>query len=310
MTWCAGSGTDPGFPAGTVGGVTRRALFVGLATLDLLYGVRALPRHNEKVVAERQTIAAGGPAANAAVTHAALGGASTLLTRLGTHPLADLIRADLGAHGVEVVDLGAAHSGPPPVSSIISAGAHRAVVSVNGAAFGSGDDVGPGDPGALLTDCAVVLADGHHPDLALPIVAAARERGIPVLLDAGSWKPAAEPLLDLAEVVVCSADFRMPGVTPGLPVLRALIGRGAAWAGISAGEGPIHWASRTGAGEVPVPTVEVVDTLGAGDVLHGALAYGLATGPRAEPAGLLAAAAAVASDSCRCFGTRDWIRRT
>jgi sugar/nucleoside kinase (ribokinase family) len=130
-----------------------------------------------------------------------------------------------------------------------------------------------------------------------------------VLLDAGSWKPAAEPLLDLATVVVCSADFRAPGVERGAPLLGALVERGAEWAAISTGGGPIRWASRIREGHVPVPAADVVDTLGAGDVLHGALAYGLAADPGAAPPALLAAAAAVATESCRHFGTRAWIRR-
>jgi sugar/nucleoside kinase (ribokinase family) len=282
-------------------------LFAGLATLDLVYGVDALPRGNGKVVAERQIIAAGGPAANAAVAHAVLGGRSWLVTRLGDHPLARLARADLEAHGVEVLDLCPDHVGPPPVSSIMSAGAQRAVVSVNGAAFDADEERRQPDPGPLLEDCAVLVLDGHHPDLAIPVAARARERRIPVLLDAGSWKPAAEPLLALATVVLCSADFRIPGVARE-KTLEALLDRGAGWAGISAGEGPIHWSSRTGGGHVPVPAVDVVDTLGAGDILHGALAYGLATQPRADPPSLLAAASEVASNSCRHFGTRDWIR--
>jgi sugar/nucleoside kinase (ribokinase family) len=152
-----------------------------------------------------------------------------------------------------------------------------------------------------------VLADGHHADLAVPLASAARRRGVPVLLDAGSWKPAAEPLLGLATVVLCSADFRMPGVEPGEPLLRALLDRGAEWAGISAGEWPIRWASRDGGGLVPVPVVPVADTLGAGDVLHGALAYGLATSPGAGPPRLLAAAAEVASTSCSTVGAREWL---
>ncbi|HEY0484948.1 MAG TPA: PfkB family carbohydrate kinase [Mycobacteriales bacterium] len=283
--------------------MAARGLFVGLTTLDLLYAVDALPRGDEKVVARRQTIAAGGPAANAAVTYAALGGHATLVTRLGDHPLARLARADLASRAVDVLDVCPAHEGPPPVSSILSTGSERAVVSVNAGAF----DTGPLVDVPEVGDCAVVLADGHHAELAVPLVSAARRRGVPVLLDAGSWKPAAEPLLGLVTVVLCSADFRMPGVEPGEPLLRALLDRGAEWAGISAGEGPIRWASRGGGGLVPVPAVAVADTLGAGDVLHGALAYGLAGSAGTRPARLLAAAAEVASGSCRTFGTREWL---
>jgi sugar/nucleoside kinase (ribokinase family) len=115
------------------------------------------------------------------------------------------------------------------------------------------------------------------------------------------------PLLDLASVVVCSADFRVPDVEPGDAMLRYLLGRGSGWAAVSAGGGPVHWASRDGSGRIPVPEVEVVDTLGAGDVLHGALAYGMSRTPTVDAATLLADAVAVASRSCRYFGTREWL---
>jgi sugar/nucleoside kinase (ribokinase family) len=58
--------------------------------------------------------------------------------------------------------------------------------------------------------------------------------------------------------------------------------------------------------------VPVVDTLGAGDVFHGALTYGLASivGHQLEAtrfAGLLGNAARVASTACASFGTRAWM---
>jgi sugar/nucleoside kinase (ribokinase family) len=279
-----------------------QGLFVGLATLDLVYGLPRLPGPDEKMSADRQVIAAGGPAANAAVTYAYLGGRPTLATKLGVHPLAGVVADDLDAHGVSVHDLSPEHAGAPPVSSILSTGSRRAVVSVNDA--GSPRRATVPD---LPLGTSVLVVDGHHADVAVPVATAARERGVPVLLDAGSWKPAAVPLLDLASVVVCSADFRVPDVEPGAATLRYLCGRGTDWAAVSAGAGPVQWASRDASGWVAVPEVEVVDTLGAGDVLHGALAYGMSRTPAADGATLLTEAVAVASRSCRYFGTRDWL---
>ncbi len=51
-----------------------RGLFVGLSTLDLVQRVSRRPGANEKVVAQRCDIAAGGPAAVAAVTFGAIHG--------------------------------------------------------------------------------------------------------------------------------------------------------------------------------------------------------------------------------------------
>ncbi|MFT4109924.1 hypothetical protein, partial [Propionicimonas sp.] len=61
-------------------------LFVGLATLDVVHLVDRLPAPNEKAVARRTWLAAGGPAAVAAITFAALGGRSRFWTALGPAP--------------------------------------------------------------------------------------------------------------------------------------------------------------------------------------------------------------------------------
>ena len=81
-----------------------RGLFVGLATLDVIHRIAEPPAANQKITAAAQFVADGGPAANAAVTFAALGGDAVLVTALGTDPVADLVRSELVAHRVEVID--------------------------------------------------------------------------------------------------------------------------------------------------------------------------------------------------------------
>ena len=51
--------------------------------------------------------------------------------------------------------------------------------------------------------------------------------------------------------------------------------------------------------------VDVYNTLGAGDVFHGAYCHYLARGEGAVEA--LELASAVAAESCRYYGTREWI---
>src|SRR5690348_14407025 len=81
-----------------------RGIFVGLATLDVIHRIDEPPAVNQKITATAQFVAAGGPAANAAVTFAALGGGAVLVTALGTEPVADLVRSDLIEHGVDHLD--------------------------------------------------------------------------------------------------------------------------------------------------------------------------------------------------------------
>jgi hypothetical protein len=58
-------------------------VFVGLATLDVIHRIAKAPAVNEKITSTAQFVAAGGPAPNAAVTFAGLGGDAILVTALG-----------------------------------------------------------------------------------------------------------------------------------------------------------------------------------------------------------------------------------
>ena len=110
-----------------------RILCVGLATVDLVYSVPAIPGTDEKAQATGLVIAAGGPATNAAVTAAALGAEVTLVTAVGAHPLGELIRADLAAHRVRLIDADPDNPAPPPVSAVtvLEPTGERTIVSRN-----------------------------------------------------------------------------------------------------------------------------------------------------------------------------------
>ncbi|GII64025.1 kinase [Sphaerisporangium krabiense] len=297
--------------------MTSRALFAGLCTLDLVQAVERPPSANEKVTALRQTVAAGGPAANAAVTFAHLGGAATLVSAVGRHPLAAGIRADLSERGVRLLDLTPDAADPPAVSTImVSRGGDRAVVSVNAAGL---DVRPPPDLDELVAASAVVHLDGHHPALALEAARLARRRERLVLLDGGSWKPGTAGLLPHVDVAVVSADFRPPGAGGPEDVLARLRAAGVPWTAVTRGAAPVLWRGAGPVRALPVPEVAVVDTLGAGDVLHGALTFALCRAlggsGRARDldeeafASALEFAVPVAAASCGSFGTRAWLRR-
>ncbi|MBX9245284.1 carbohydrate kinase, partial [Actinotalea ferrariae] len=298
-------------PAGTA----RHVVACGLATLDVVQTVDRLPAPDEKVVARGLWVAAGGPAANAAVTAAGLGVRATLVSRVGDGTVARVVLDDLHAHDVEVLDL-APEGASPAVSTVLvtASTGERAVVSVNATTPRSLTDVTTSAEAweDAVASAGAVLVDGHHLDLALGVAAAARSAGVPVLLDGGSWKPGLERLLAVTDVALLSADFRLPGAS-GTPaaLLRAVRGLGPAHVARSQGSGPVQLLVDDDVVEVAVPAVDVVDTLGAGDVLHGALAAWLAVhGPPAVLGDLRAGltyAAHVASSSCTGQGARGWL---
>ncbi|MGY6023443.1 PfkB family carbohydrate kinase [Streptomyces spinosirectus] len=293
------------------GGGRPQGLFVGLCTLDVIQLVDRVPAADEKLTAREQVVAAGGPAANAAAAFGHLGGAAHLLTAVGSHPLGRAATADLEQLGVTVTDLAAGSPEPPAVSSILvtASSGERAVASTNATGVRL---TPPGTLDTLVAACDIAEFDGHHMELALATARAARAAGRTTVLDAGSWKDGTLDLLPFIDVVVCSADFRPPGVGTVAGTLRFLRGHGVTWSAVSRGGRPVVWAGPDGDGTVEVPAVRVADTLGAGDFLHGALAHHLATTQgRLTSEGFAAAlrgAAAVAARACTSFGTRAWMR--
>lgn len=288
----------------------RAGLFVGLCTLDVIQLVEHAPASNQKLTAREQVVAAGGPAANAAAAFAHLGGAAGLLTAIGAHPLDVAASADLNRLGVTVSDLAADSVEPPAVSSILvtASSGDRAVVSTNATGYRLAP---PDDLDALVAACDIVEFDGHHRQLAQAAARATRAAGRRTVLDGGSWKAGTRTLLPLIDVAVCSDDFHPPGVNTPADILQFLREHGVVWAAVSRGAQPLMWAGPGSGGTVDVPAVRVADTLGAGDVLHGALTHHLAVQGHLTSRGFVEAlrgAAAVASRACASFGTRAWMR--
>lgn len=245
-----------------------RGLFVGLCTLDIVHRLDRLPGADEKITAVSQDIAAGGPAAGAALTFAALGGSATLVTAIGRHRLADVVRADLAAWGVDVVD--ASNSDAPPAVSIarVHAGTgHRSVSSIDGA---HADVLPPDDLAASAGAADVVLYDGHHARLGTAVAASAEASEVPVVLDAGRWRPIFSAVLPVADFVVASAAFTLAGRQP---TARDLLSTRTAAAAVTHGDQPIEWATVLDAGALRVDALAGGNTLGAGDAFHGAVSF-------------------------------------
>jgi sugar/nucleoside kinase (ribokinase family) len=126
-----------------------------------------------------------------------------------------------------------------------------------------------------------------------------------VLLDAGRWKPHFTELLPLVDEVVCSGDFAVPSGAAFAEVAAYLHGAGARVVAQTHGPDAIDLSIEGRREPLTVASVPVVDTLGAGDVLHGAYAFHRAEG--VEPEEALRQAAEVASFRCRFVGSRAWV---
>jgi len=281
-----------------------QAIFIGLSTIDIVYGVDKFPRPNTKVAARSQEVFVGGPATNAAIAFAALGGRAALVTVAGRHPLSNMVREELRKYSVQLIDLNPDFDEVPPISSIsVDRNGQRNVVSANASRVPA---PATGVDNNLLRQARSVLVDGHSMDACQAWAKAAREQKIPVVFDGGSWKDGVGELLECVDAAICSADFRPPGCSSRDETIEFLKHAGVASIAITAGAEPIHFVSGATSGTLLVPAVEVADTTGAGDVLHGAYCYFASTGRGFVES--LAEAAILASESCRYRGTRGWMK--
>jgi sugar/nucleoside kinase (ribokinase family) len=275
-------------------------LFIGLVTLDLIYLADSPPQNNQKIVAIDYSVAAGGPATNAAVTFSYLGNQATVLGVVGSHPTGQLIRGDLATYQVAIADLQPTIDLAPPVSSIIvtQATGQRAVVSINAVKTQA---TSASIPANILENVAIVLIDGHQMAVGYSM---AKAQNIPVVIDGGSWKPGFEEILPFVDYAICSANFHPPNCQTSQQVFAYLSKFNIPHIAITHGEQPIQYWSCNQTGILDVPKIQAVDTLGAGDIFHGGFCHYILKESFTDA---LAMAADIAANSCQFFGTRRWM---
>jgi sugar/nucleoside kinase (ribokinase family) len=283
-------------------GIMARGLFVGLTTVDIFNIVDTNPLPDRKIKAQRQEVYGGGPAANAAVAFCAWGNEADLFTGIGSHPTANLAIDDLQNRRINVLDYAANPDELPILSTIIidSSTGNRCVVYSSPQARTLVPDQRYDH---LVGNCQVILFDGFYLEQAVSIAKAA-DGGSLTVLDGGSWKDGLEELLPYIDYAICSADFSPPGISSHDDLLNYLEDIGVQESAISRGPMPIIYRTRGRQDLIPVPRVKAIDTLGAGDILHGTFCHHILANSFPKS---LEMAAYSASRSCLSFGTREWI---
>lgn len=272
--------------------------------MDVIGLVDRFPQADEKISARELLLVAGGPALNAAITFAHLGGDATLVSSFGIGTFATAALAECRAHGVTVIDLAAEHDHPFPVSLVVSASESASRCIINSPAT-QPDERLPVclDPPQQQPD--IVLLDQFETEAAEALVPRLHESGVPIVLDGGGWKPVSPRFLDLATIPIVSSRFGPPDCRgPDEMAARFERRRFARWA-ITRGSRGVTFGEAGRVGRVAAVDVEAVDSSGAGDVFHGAFCLAhVSQYPFAEA---LRFAAAVAARSCRFAGPRTWM---
>lgn len=284
----------------------KTALFIGLITLDFIYLAPSSPQNNQKLVATDYSVASGGPATNASVTFSYLGNNAEIVGILGSHPITALIKDDLRNYQVKIIDLDPTIQASPPVSSIIVTEntGERAVISINAVKTPAKIENIPDD---ILKNVDIILIDGHQIAVSQIIAQKARENKIPIVIDGGSWKSGFEKLLPFVDYAIISANFYPPHCENQAEILEYLQSFHIPHVAITQGEKAIKYITNGNQGLIKIPPIQVKDTLGAGDIFHGAFChYILALEHDFIMA--LTQAAQIAGKACQSFGTRSWMQ--
>jgi sulfofructose kinase len=278
-------------------------LTVGVAVIDIVMSVDTLPRKPEKYRARGAAIVGGGCAANAAVAVARLGGRSLLSARTGQDRIGDMIVADLEGEGVDCSLVRRIEDGRSSFSSIyVDAAGERQIVNFR--------DMDLSFDASWLADripqgVDAILADTRWPQGAAAALSAAKSRGVPGILDAEAPVREATDAVAAASHIAFSAqglrDFT--GIADLKDALAAARDETGAWVCVTDGPAGVTFFEGDAPAHVAAFPVEVVDTLGAGDVWHGAFALALGEGQGAREA--IAFANAVAAIKCTRFGGRS-----
>jgi len=246
-------------------------LFVGLCGLDVVFYDGVVPAsQNDKGKTNDFRLFVGGPAANAAMTFALLGGKAILATCLGDSPMAGVLKQKLAQRGVTVLDLALRDPETPNISAIFvdTESGDRRVMS------------GQMPLKSLRIEAALALVDRVDfclYDLNLgeagPLLAGRlREAGVPLVIDAGSHKAFADEVLSQADTVISSEKFRDGS---GRDIFAMNAEFHLPFVAKTRGAKSVEYAASDGVkGDIDAIAVDrVVDTLGAGDVFHGAYCY-------------------------------------
>lgn len=277
-------------------------LCVGHACYDLVFAVDHHPAPDEKARASAFVSCGGGTAANAAVTAARLGASVAFAGYLGDDIFGEQHLAEFHAVGV-VTDLVVRGPDASPISAIfVKPNGARSIVNYKG------------DTNRLtLADFApavferaqpkVVLFDGHQPALAVALADWANARGIVTMLDADTVNAGNGELLRRCAIVAASEHFATEFTgAASVQAGMAMLAQHAPTVIVTLGERGLIWQRGATAGALPAFAVDVVDTTGAGDAFHGALAAGVAQGAAWEE--LLRLASAAGALCCTKHGAR------
>lgn len=284
-------------------GQRPRAIALGAICATRIYQVDAIPPPPAKVLAQRMTQVIDGMALSAACAFAQLGGEAAIWARCGDDAQGQATRQSLQAEGIDVRGLRTVPGSASSQAAVIIDGrGERLVIPFHDPAVDRSAHWLPLDD---LARADILLCDVRWVEGAEAAMRAARQAGVPCMLD-GDTAPldVLQRLVPLATHAVFSDAglLHYTGLSDVDAALLQVAASHGGHVGASCGALGYAWVDDGVVRRVAAPRVEVIDTLAAGDVFHGALALALVEGQAIEAAARFACHAA--SLKCTRFGGR------
>jgi len=231
-------------------------LSLGIATVDNIVVVERYPDKDERVVALENIRSIGGPATVAAITMARLGIKTSLSTVVGSDENGELIIEKLKSEGVDTSLIERSSTATSTSTIVISKSQASRAIMVKP------ERVLPSRPFEIGNAPAQLqwIHSDHFGAEMIKSWGIKRGQGLKLSLDIGY------PVADLSS---SDWDLYVPSEKITENIATAKMDKN--WVVISHGERGSAYSDGADEGSVPAISTEVVSTLGAGDVFHGAL---------------------------------------
>ncbi|THD59973.1 MAG: sugar kinase [Bradyrhizobium sp.] len=283
--------------------IPPRILCIGMPVRDLTFNVQAVPGRGQKFNADRFAQICGGNALNAAIGISRLGGKASLTGPMGDarETSSRFIFEDLAREGIDTSHLVHMPGLVTPISAIMmDPSGERTIISFRDPGLWK-----VSLPGAdlLLRDCDAILIESRCAGFATGLCHEARNRGIPVVVDVDSTVSQREGLLTASSHLIFSDEALQStaGISDDLKALKKIATLTSSFLAVTRGPKGTIWLDDKGEPqETPAFPVHTVDTLGAGDIFHGA--FTLEFAGRADIKHALRFASAAAALKCTRFG--------
>ena len=280
-----------------------RVLAVGLSCIDHLWRVDRFPPVMSRTRASMYRVQGGGPAATGAVTVSILGGDAELWAVHGEDANGSYLASELEEFGVGIKGVIQPEGAVTLVSGILTApDGERHIFCFHGSGLVDQErKSGLND----IASFGAVLVDNTYPKMTQAALIAARQVGVPSIADFGNcanWH-----LAKLVDTLVVSEECaeEILGRNDPEDAIGKLRQFPEQVVGITLGEHGYLYDSGQGICRVDAFSINAVDTNGAGDVFHGAYAYGIANQWDHDRCGLFASATAALA--CTALGGRAGI---